>query len=228
MPVVTCPKCASRYDPGRDKELADLAGHASFKVICPVCGQWLRLPENEAIEGPRLPPHVLQGMTAQSKLIERGPDSDKLAMAAAPVAASKADPALADMSSSSRNPKSDAAVPLAIKVLGWFLIIASALFVAQILVVGSAFTFPHAAFNFALKGAALAAGVGLLRLKRWAVVLYFAGVIAAIVRMFVWPPTPEVGEFATTASALGLTLLVPAIAAVLVMVYWERFARGVA
>jgi hypothetical protein len=92
MPVVTCPKCASRYDPGRDKELAELAGQASFKVICPVCGQWLRLPENEAVEGPRLPSHVLKGMTAQSKLIERGPNADEFSMPAAPAAASAAAP----------------------------------------------------------------------------------------------------------------------------------------
>ena len=87
MAAVTCPKCASRYDPGRDRELAELAGHASLKVICPVCGQWLRLPENEAIEGPNLPPHVLKGMTAQSKLIERGPNADSLVMKAVPLAA---------------------------------------------------------------------------------------------------------------------------------------------
>ena len=93
MPVVTCPKCASRYDPGRDKELADLAGRASFKVICPVCGQWLRLPENDAIEGPRLPPEVIRGMTAQSKLIERGPNAGKFAMAESPAMVPAALPA---------------------------------------------------------------------------------------------------------------------------------------
>ncbi len=73
MPIVRCPKCASRYDPGVDDELAGLdSSVASLKVVCPVCGQWLRLPENEAIEGPPVPREILESMMAQSKLIERG------------------------------------------------------------------------------------------------------------------------------------------------------------
>jgi hypothetical protein len=117
-------------------------------------------------------------------------------------------------------------IPIAIKVLGWFLVVASALSVAQILLL-STFTFPHLAFNIALKAAALVAGYGFLRLKMWAIALYFLGVATAIIRMFVWPPSPEVGELFTTPSALGLTLLVPAIAGVVVATYWQRFARSV-
>jgi hypothetical protein len=56
-----------------DKEIAALAGRASLKVVCPVCGQWLRLPENEAIEASRVPPDVLKAMASQSRLVE-GPD----------------------------------------------------------------------------------------------------------------------------------------------------------
>ena len=90
MPVVKCPKCASRYDPGMDRELAALGQQASLKVVCPVCGQWLRLPENEAVEGPQLPPQVLRGMTAQSKLVERGPSASQAVSAARPPSAAPA------------------------------------------------------------------------------------------------------------------------------------------
>ncbi len=127
------------------------------------------------------------------------------------------------MHRSSRHLKSEVAVPIPIKVLGWFLIVVSALFVAQILILGSAFTFPHMVFNVALKGAALVAGYGFLRLKKWAVLLYFGGIVVAILRMFVWPPSAEVGELATNPSALALGLVLPAIAGVLVAAYWERF-----
>ena len=116
---------------------------------------------------------------------------------------------------------------MAIKVLGWALVVLSALSLAQILILGSAFTFPHMVLNIALKTAALVAGFGLLRLKKWAVVLYFVGVAVAIIRMFVWPPSPEVGELATSRSALALALVVPAIAGVLVAAYWGKFARSV-
>ena len=62
MPIVTCPKCRSRYNPGMDGEIAALAGNASLKVVCPVCGQWLRLPENEAVDMSGLPPDILKQM----------------------------------------------------------------------------------------------------------------------------------------------------------------------
>ena len=73
MPVVTCPKCESRYDPGVDEELEGIdPSQMSLKVVCPVCGQWLRLPENEPVETPAAPPEMLAKMEAQSMLIERG------------------------------------------------------------------------------------------------------------------------------------------------------------
>lgn len=73
MPVVTCPKCASQYDPGLDGELGDIdPSRMSLKVVCPVCAQWLRLPENEPVEGPAVPRAMLKAMMAQSRLIKRG------------------------------------------------------------------------------------------------------------------------------------------------------------
>jgi len=74
MPVVICPKCQSRYDPGVDDELEGIdPSLMSLKVVCPACGQWLRLPENEPVDGPAAPPHILKAMMGQSRLIERGP-----------------------------------------------------------------------------------------------------------------------------------------------------------
>jgi hypothetical protein len=73
MPIVTCPKCESRYDPGVDEELKGIdPSQMSLKVVCPACGQWLRLPENESVESPAAPPHILKAMMGQSRLIERG------------------------------------------------------------------------------------------------------------------------------------------------------------
>ena len=72
MPIVTCPTCQARYDPGVDEELGnlkDMPGDASLKVVCPSCGQWLRLPEHEPIEAPNAPKHVLEAMKSQSKLV---------------------------------------------------------------------------------------------------------------------------------------------------------------
>ena len=71
MPVVHCPKCQSDYDPGND-DIADLPPGMSIKVVCPACGQWLSLPENDMIPAPGAPPEILREMMKQARLIKRG------------------------------------------------------------------------------------------------------------------------------------------------------------
>ncbi|MEZ6142663.1 MAG: hypothetical protein R3B84_19045 [Zavarzinella sp.] len=73
MPIVRCPKCKKRYDPGIDEALDDIDDapvEMSLKVVCPSCGQWLRLPEYEKIPAPPLPPHILKEMMSQSRLVD--------------------------------------------------------------------------------------------------------------------------------------------------------------
>jgi len=70
MPIVTCPNCRKRYDPGIDDDLTDMPGDRSIKVVCPACGQWLRLPENELIDPPDVPADILKQMMGQSRLVE--------------------------------------------------------------------------------------------------------------------------------------------------------------
>jgi|GEM_PF-5339964 len=70
MAIVTCPNCHRRYDPGVDENLNDLPNEMSLKVVCPACGQWVRLPEREAIDPPNAPPDVLRQMSAQSRLVD--------------------------------------------------------------------------------------------------------------------------------------------------------------
>jgi uncharacterized protein YbaR (Trm112 family) len=78
MTIVKCPKCKKRYDPGVDEaldDIGDMPGELSVKVVCPACGQWLRLPENEPIPAPAVPPAILKEMMSQSRLV----DSDEAA-----------------------------------------------------------------------------------------------------------------------------------------------------
>ena len=85
MPVVTCPKCKSRYDPGMDEELEGIdPSQMSLKVVCPACGQWLRLPENEPVVGPAVPAHILKTMMGQSRLIELGAGAGAIGAAKKP------------------------------------------------------------------------------------------------------------------------------------------------
>ena len=73
MPIIRCPSCRKRYDAGVDEELDDLPEGLSIKVVCPACGQWLRLPEREAIPAPNAPPEMLRQMRAQSRLVDDEP-----------------------------------------------------------------------------------------------------------------------------------------------------------
>lgn len=72
MPVFTCPKCRSRFDPGVDIDPNAMPGDMSLKAPCPACGQWVRLPEEEPVPAPRLPPHIMEAVTAQSRLVGEG------------------------------------------------------------------------------------------------------------------------------------------------------------
>jgi hypothetical protein len=70
MPIVTCPSCRRRYDAGIDEDPATLPDNLSMKVVCPACGQWVRLPEVEPVDPPNVPGHVLSAMMGQSRLLD--------------------------------------------------------------------------------------------------------------------------------------------------------------
>ncbi len=73
MPIVTCPRCRKKYDPHCDEALevaAESPVEVSVKVVCPACGQWLRLPECEPLEAPGVPSEILREMQAQSTLVD--------------------------------------------------------------------------------------------------------------------------------------------------------------
>jgi hypothetical protein len=79
MPIVTCPKCDCRYDPGIDEAAEDLAelDDVSLKIVCPRCGQWLRWPELQAIRPPKAPQALLDEMSGQSRPVSGGPGGSK-------------------------------------------------------------------------------------------------------------------------------------------------------
>ena len=77
MPIIKCPKCKKRYDPGVEEELEDMPASMSLKVVCPSCGQWVRLPELEPVRAPAAPPKILREMRAQSRLVDDDEETDR-------------------------------------------------------------------------------------------------------------------------------------------------------
>ena len=45
------------------------AENLAIKVVCPSCGQWVRLPEQEPVAPPDVSPEVLAEMGKQSKIV---------------------------------------------------------------------------------------------------------------------------------------------------------------
>jgi hypothetical protein len=84
MPIVKCPSCGTRYDPGIDDTMDGLPSDLSMKVVCPTCGQWLRLPEREPVDPPDVSAEVLREMSKQSKVVEEGPSTSTTPRAGRP------------------------------------------------------------------------------------------------------------------------------------------------
>ena len=74
MPIIKCPNCRRRYDPGADEMLDDLPGDMGLAVVCPACGQWVSLPDVEPRDPPNAPKHVLREMRKQSRLVDEDDD----------------------------------------------------------------------------------------------------------------------------------------------------------
>jgi hypothetical protein len=73
MPIVKCPSCRRRYDPGIEIP-DDLSDEASMVVCCPACGQWVTLPEREPADPPDVPRHVREQMRRQARLVDEDDD----------------------------------------------------------------------------------------------------------------------------------------------------------
>ncbi len=113
-------------------------------------------------------------------------------------------------------------VPLALKVLGWLLLIGGLLIFAKILFLGGDFSSGRSVWNLISKGATALAGLGILRMKRWAIYLYFSCYFINATLIFLWPPSPEIFELYTQPASLTIMVAIPLIIAVIVGIYWRK------
>ena len=119
---------------------------------------------------------------------------------------------------------STAKVPLLLLLLGWFLILGGLVFVAKIAILGSDFDAARGAWNGTMKALAVAAGIGFLKLRRWAVYLYFSTFAVSTVVFFVLPPSEEALALYLQPVPIATFLLAPAVVALIVWRHWARLA----
>ncbi len=113
--------------------------------------------------------------------------------------------------------------PVPIRILGWFLIVGGVAFVAKILIFGGQFSAIRNLWTIITKGSAVVGGYGFLKMKRWAVYLYFSFYAINTALMYTIPPSQEVFEKYTEPFVIAMAVIIPGGIAILVAKYWRRF-----
>ncbi len=112
--------------------------------------------------------------------------------------------------------------PLPLQILGWFLILGGLVFVLKIIISGSDFGFTRGIWNGLLKTLAVVAGIGFLRLRRWAVYLYFGGFTVGTASFFLIPPNDEILVLYTQPAVLVTLFVVPVLIGLFIWKHWHR------
>jgi len=112
--------------------------------------------------------------------------------------------------------------PLSFRILGWIFIIGGLVYVLKIILAGSDFGIGRGTWNVFLKTLAILAGIGFLRLRKWAIYLYFGGFIAGTLSFYIFPPSEEALAFYSQPITLAMLFVVPAIVGIFVWKHWNR------
>ncbi|WP_146462320.1 hypothetical protein [Rubripirellula tenax] len=111
--------------------------------------------------------------------------------------------------------------PVSITVLAWFLIVGGALFLLMKPITWSEFTLERNLWNTFSKAASLVCGIGLLGMRRWAVVLYFGLFALNCVLIYTWPPNEMVLVQYSRPGPIAVMMIVPAIVAAITLPRWK-------
>ena len=111
--------------------------------------------------------------------------------------------------------------PVSITLLGWILILGGAMFLLMIPLTWSEVSLQRNLWNTFSKVGSLACGVGLLGMRRWAVVFYFALFSLSTVLLYAWPPNRWVLEQYSQPSNITIMVIVPAVVAAITLPRWN-------
>ena len=111
--------------------------------------------------------------------------------------------------------------PLSITLLAWFLIIGGVGFLLTKPLTWSEFTLERNLWSTFSKCGYLACGIGLLGMRRWAVVLYFGLFALNRVLIYTWPPNEAVLEYYSQPWPIALMMIVPAVVAAIILPRWN-------
>lgn len=116
--------------------------------------------------------------------------------------------------------------PVMITALAWILIVGGVLFLMMKPLTWPHFSLERNLWNVFSKSMSLVCGVGLLKMRRWAVVLYFVLFPLNTVLLFVWAPNAEVLETYSQPPAIAMMLVIPTIVALITLPKWNLMTWG--
>ena len=113
-----------------------------------------------------------------------------------------------------------------ITVMAWILIVGGVLFLMTKPLTWSQLSLERNLWNVFSKTLSVVCGVGLLKMRKWAVVLYFAAFALNTALLFLWPPNAEVLERYSKPPAIAMMLVIPVIIALITLPKWNLMTWG--
>ena len=112
--------------------------------------------------------------------------------------------------------------PRTITVIAWILIAGGLVFLAMKPFTWQEFSLERNIWNCAVKFTAVVCGIGLLGMRRWAVVVYLGLFALSVVLIYAWPQNEAVIEQYSNPSTVALMFVVPAVFSAIILPHWDK------
>lgn len=112
--------------------------------------------------------------------------------------------------------------PRTITVIAWILIAGGLVFLAMKPFTWQEFSLERNIWNCAVKFTAVVCGIGLLGMRRWAVVVYLGLFALSVVLIYAWPQSEAVTEQYSKLSTIALMFVVPAVFSAIILPHWDK------
>ena len=129
----------------------------------------------------------------------------------------------AESSGAKPQPKAAAHVrPRRITGIAWILIGSGLVILAMKPFTWPEFSLERNILNCAVKFTAVVCGIGLLGMRRWAVVVYLGMFALSVVLIYAWPQSEAVTEQYSKPSTIALMFVVPAVFSAIIFPHWDK------
>ena len=112
--------------------------------------------------------------------------------------------------------------PRKITGIAWILIGSGLVILAMKPFTWQEFSLERNIWNCAVKFTAVVCGIGLLGMRRWAVVVYLGLFALSVVLIYAWPQSEAMTEQYSKPSTVALMFVVPAVFSAIILPHWDK------